>query len=83
MNEQSPSAPRKWRQHPLASAMRMFLVLLPLAAVVVFYLLAMDKVTASTAIELAHASFGLPFDWVEMDLSRYQPIRDPTTVDYN
>lgn len=63
--------------------LRMYLYLLPLAAVATFYLLVLDRATAASQKALAHAGFGLPFDWVVQDLSRYQPISFPTTLEFN
>ena len=66
-----------------AGILRMYLCLLPLAAVATFYLLVLDRVTATSQNALAHAGFGLPFDWVEQDLSRYEPISFPTVIKFN
>ncbi|KIP52586.1 hypothetical protein [Leucobacter komagatae] len=60
-----------------------FACLVPLAGVVVFYLLAASKFVATSPGDLAHARFGWPADWVEQDLSRYAPRTFPFTIDFN
>lgn len=69
-----------------ATAMRpltMFACLVPVAGVVVFYLLAASKFVATSPDDLAHARFGWPAAWVEQDLSRYAPRTFPVTIDFN
>lgn len=83
MNEVAPQRDRERRTLSLASMTQTFLVLLPIAAVVVFYLLIVDTATVFSGSELADARFGLPFDWVEMDLSRYQQVVYPTTIGFD
>ncbi len=60
-----------------------FVCLVPLAGVVVFYLLAASTFVATSPGELTHARFGWPAAWVEQDLSRYEPSTFPVTLDYN
>ncbi|MCI2958411.1 hypothetical protein MN032_11970 [Agromyces atrinae] len=67
----------------IREAMFLYVALLPVAAVVTFYLLVADRFTASSADDLARASYGWPFDWVQQDLSRYDPIGFPTTIDFS
>ncbi|RXZ86675.1 hypothetical protein ESP50_09845 [Agromyces atrinae] len=67
----------------IRDALFLYVVLLPVAAVVTFYLLVTDRFTASNASDLARASYGWPFDWVQQDLSRYEPIGFPTTIDFS
>ena len=61
----------------------MYLCLLPFSAMVTFYCLAADRVTARSAAELARASYGWPFNWVTQDLSRYAPTEFPVTIAFN
>ena len=61
----------------------MYLCLLPLSAMVTFYCLAADRFLAHSAAELARASYGWPFNWVTQDLSRYEPVEFPVTIDFN
>lgn len=63
--------------------MFLYLALLPVAAVVTFYLLVADRFTASSADDLARTGYGWPFDWVRQDLSRYEPVGFPTTIDFS
>lgn len=67
----------------LTSLVRTYLCLLPLSALVSYYFLVLDRVTVASRDQLVHAGFGWPFDWVEQDLSRYQPISYPVTIEYN
>lgn len=67
----------------LGGLAKMYLYLLPLSAIVTFYCLAADRFTAHSAAELARASYGWPLNWVTQDLSRYEPIGFPTTIDFN
>jgi|GEM_PF-2598612 len=75
------------RRNPRRAALplgivRTYLMLLPLSAMLTFYLLLADSVTASSAEDLRHARYGLPFAWVEQDLSRYEPIAFPFTLGF-
>lgn len=67
----------------LISWLRIYLYLLPLAALVTYYALVASTGVVRTSADLAHVGFGWPFDWVKQDLSRYEPIAYPESIDYN
>lgn len=66
-----------------AEAIRIVLALLPISAVVTFFLLVVDQVTVRSAADLQAVRYGLPLPWVEQDLSRYEPVAYPETVPFN
>lgn len=72
-----------WRWNSPGGVVRVYLCLLPLAALVTYYFLIADRMTATSPSALQHARYGWPFDWVEQDLSRYQPVEFPVTIEYN
>ncbi|MFD5224504.1 hypothetical protein ACFWHT_02675 [Microbacterium sp. NPDC058342] len=76
------AAPPHRRPRPVRDAAQYFLFLVPLGAVVNIYLLITDSVTISRRNELVSSAFGRPFAWVEQDLSRYDPIAYPATIDF-
>ncbi|KQR39212.1 hypothetical protein [Microbacterium sp. Leaf159] len=75
MDEEDRRALRRWAR----GALQYFLCLLPLgaAAAAVFFLVA-GSVRVATHGELQHAVFG----WVTQDLSRYEPVAYPATVEF-
>ncbi|MDR2320039.1 MAG: hypothetical protein LBE60_00135 [Microbacterium sp.] len=73
---------RKIRSRPLR-VLRVYLCVLPLAAMATFYLLLADSFTASSVRDLADARFGLPLAWVQQDLSRYEPTSFPVTMSFH
>ena len=66
----------------LRSALIFYVCLLPLGAVGAVYFLVAGSVTVSSHDELREATFGWPFGWVTQDLSRYQPIAYPATIEF-
>lgn len=72
---------RKTRSLP-SRVLRVYLCLLPLAALATFYLLVADRFTAASVRDLGHARFGLLFAWVQQDLSRYEPTSFPVTMSF-
>lgn len=72
-----------WNPYSAAGVLRMYLLLLPLSALGVAYLLLSDRFTAVSQAALAHASYGRPFPWVTQDLSRYGAGEFPLLVDFN
>lgn len=67
----------------MGGVIRMYLYLLPLAALVTAYLLLADSFTAVSQASLARASYGWPFDWVTQDLSRYGTGDFPLTIAFD
>jgi len=63
--------------------LRIYGCLLPLAALASWYLLFAVPFTASSAADLADASYGRPFAWLTQDLSRYDAGEYPLTIAYN
>ena len=57
--------------------------MLPLAALVVFYLLVADTFVARSRAALETASYGRPFAWITQDLSRYDAGEFPRSIPYN
>lgn len=78
-----PEPERTRKPRGFAAWLRTYCYLLPLAALVNFYALVASQGTARSSADLAHVGFGWPFDWVEQDLSRYEPIAYPETFDFN
>ncbi|MGO3886049.1 MAG: hypothetical protein ACTJHU_07115 [Mycetocola sp.] len=64
------------------SMLSLYLWLLPLSAVVMFMLVFAFPFTAAHQTELTEARFGWPLAWITQDLSRYQPIGFPATMEY-
>ena len=56
--------------------------MLPLAALVVFYLLVADTFVARSRGALETASYGRPFAWITQDLSRYDAGEFPRSIPY-
>lgn len=63
--------------------LKIYLCLLPISAVIGFYLLVADRALVATEAQLAHARYGWPFKWIEQDLSRYQPREFPVAIEFN
>ncbi|MCI1017405.1 hypothetical protein HWD99_02075 [Microbacterium sp. C5A9] len=78
MDDEDRSALRRG----LRSALIFYVCLLPLGAVGAVYFLVAGSVTVSSHDELREATFGWPFGWVTQDLSRYQPVAYPATIEF-
>lgn len=74
--------PAGWDVRLPSGLIRYYLCLLPLGALACFYGLLLDTATLRSQAELASARFGWPMNWVEQDLSRYQPLEFPATLDF-
>lgn len=59
-----------------------YLVMLPVSAFAACYALLASRDTAYTQAELANMQFGWPFTVVTQDLSRYQPVSFPSTMEF-
>ena len=66
----------------LRSALTYYVCLLPLGAVGAIFFLLAGSVTVDAHDELRHATFGWPFGWVTQDLTRYEPVAYPATIDF-
>ena len=62
---------------------KMYLLLLPLSALVASYVLLASRATAFSEAELAQMRFGWPFTVVEQDLSRYMSSDFPVTMEFH
>ena len=60
-----------------------YVCLLRLAALGALYLTVLDTFVAASTRDLAQAQYGWPLTWVTQDLSRYQPVSFPVTIEYN
>lgn len=70
------------RRTGLRSALIYYACLLPLGAVGAVFFVIAGSVTVDSHAELRRASFGWPFAWVTQDLTRYEPIAYPATIDF-
>ncbi len=66
----------------LRSALLYYVCLLPLGAVGAVFFLIAGSVRVASRDELGHATFGWPFGWVTQDLSVYEPIAYPATIEF-
>lgn len=78
MDEDERRALRKW----VVSALQYFVCLLPLGAAAAVFFLVAGSVRVTSHDELRQAVFGWPFGWVTQDLSRYEPVRYPATIEF-
>lgn len=78
MDEDDRRALRRWAR----GALQYFLCLLPLGAASAVFFLVAGSVTVATHAELQHAVFGWPFGWVTQDLTRYEPVGYPATIEF-
>ncbi len=66
----------------LRSVLVSYVCLLPLGAVGAVFFLIAGSVRVASRDELGQATFGWPFGWVTQDLSRYEPIAYPATIEF-
>lgn len=78
VDEDEWGALRRWA----LSALTYFACLLPLGAAAAVFFLVAGSVTVATHDELRHATFGWPFRWVTQDLTRYEPVAYPATIEF-
>lgn len=81
MTTPQPPVPQRTRTS-FRGVVVMFLGLIPLGALASFYTLYLTPATVSAPDELRRVSFGWPFPWLSQDLSRYDPVEFPTTLEY-
>jgi hypothetical protein len=78
VDQEDRSALRRWA----IRALQYFLCLLPLGAAAAVFFLVTSSVRVATHPDLRHAVFGWPFGWVTQDLTRYEPVAYPATIEF-